>query len=172
MSYGQKEDKKTIGGVRGGWHSASLVDDGSKPDTAQSLSTFYVGFFRDNKVAKILFFGTGIEYFQNGMKYSNNDKRVLHTISIPVDLKVKIGPVFSLGGAAANFKMAERVFINDEKNKPADGDKSKGFDVAAFAGAGVKILFISIEARYHWGLLEVRNGMKSRYFQLGAAISF
>lgn len=166
------QDKQKVGGIRGGWHSASLVSDGSKPDTANSLSTFYVGLFRDNKIIEILSFGTGLEYFQNGLKYSDNLKRVIHTVSIPVNLKVKIGPVFARGGAAANIKMAERIIIGEEKNKPSEDNRSKWFDVAAFAGVGVQILFVSVEARYHWGLLDVKNGMHSRYFQLGAALSF
>lgn len=168
----QDDGKKQKIGIRAGFHSAAMVYEGSKPDTAKSLSSFYVGLFRDNKIAPILHFGTGIEYFQNGLKYTNNSKRVLHTLSIPLDLKVKLGPVFVLGGAAANFKVKEQIVIGDNKNNPMEGDKTKGFDIAAFAGAGVKILFISVEARYHWGLIDARNSLKHRYFQLGAAVSF
>ena len=55
---------------------------------------------------------------------------------------------------------------------PTDTGKSNWFDAPVFLGAGVKIFFVSVEARYHWGLIEVRNGLKSQYFQLGAAVSF
>jgi hypothetical protein len=171
FSYAQEEDKQKVGGIRGGWHSASLVEDGSKPDTASNLSTFFVGFFRDQKIAKRVFFGSGLEYFQNGQRYPDDTKRLLHTISIPLNLKIKIGPVYGRGGASANFRMAERIVKGDDKSKPAEGNKSNWFDIAAFAGVGVQLWIISVEARYHWGLLEVSNGLKSRYFQLGAAIS-
>jgi hypothetical protein len=171
-AYTQENDQQKIGGIRGGYHLATMVEDGSKPDTAKNLSSFYVGFFRDQEIAKILFWGTGIEYFQNGLKYSNNSKLTLHTISVPVNLKVKIGPVYGRGGITANFKVKEKLEIGDNKFDPEKSNKANWFDSAAFAGAGVKILFFSVEARYHWGLIDVKNGLYNRYFQLGATVSF
>jgi len=172
--YAQKDDKEgqKVGGIRAGWHTATLVEDGSKADTINNLNGFYVGFFRDTKIVPLLNFGSGLEYFQNGTAYTNNSERVLHTISIPLDLKVKLGPVFALGGIAANFKVSEKIKIDGESISPMSDDKSAWFDTPVFLGAGVKIAFLTVEARYHWGLLEVRNGKKSQYFQLGAAFSF
>ena len=120
----------------------------------------------------MLHFGKGIEYFQNGLSYTANSQRKLHTLSIPLYLKFKIGPVFALGGAGANFKISEKFTAGDLEVSPTDSDKSNWFDVPVFLGAGVKIWFVSVEARYHWGLMEVRNDLKSQYFQLGAAVSF
>ena len=171
-SNAQDKDKQKVGGIRAGFQSAYMVEEGSKPDTANSLNSFYVGFFRDKKISPLLFFGSGLEYFQNGMKYPGDTKRVLHTISIPLDLKLKLGPVFALGGAAANFKVAEKIVVEDNSVNPAEGNVSNWFDIPVFLGAGVKISIITIEARYHWGLLEVRNGLHSRYLQIGAGISF
>ena len=168
----QEKGKDKVGGIRGGFQSAVMSVNGSKPDTANSLSSFYVGFFRDNRISKIFYFGTGLEYFQNGLSYSNSSKRILHTISVPLDLKVKLGPVFVLGGVAANFKVAERIKIDDTSIKPSDGDISAWFDVPLFLGAGVELSIFTIEARYHWGLIEVRDGLYNRYFQIGAGISF
>ena len=167
----KKEDQKE-GGVRAGWHYAFLVEEGVKPDTASALSSFYAGFFRDTRIIPLLHFGSGIEYFQNGMDYPNNSARILHTVSIPLDLKVKLGPVFALGGIAANFKVSEKLKIGGEYVTILDSDKTNWFDLPVFVGAGVKILFITVEARYHWGLLEARNGYYNQYFQLGAGISF
>ena len=175
MGITQAQDPKEghkVGGIRAGFHSAGLFEDGSKPDTSSALTSFYVGFFRDTKIIPLLHFGAGLEYFQNGMEYSTNTSRVLHTISVPLDLKLKLGPVFALTGFAANFKVSEKVIYRDNSTNPIDSDKSNWFDVPFFVGAGVKIWFVSVEARYHWGLLEVRNGKHSQYFQLGAAISF
>jgi hypothetical protein len=173
-NFSQAQDKNTkkVGGIRGGFHLATMVANGSKPDTVNNLKSFYVGIFRDNKIASILHFGTSLEYFQNGMKYSRNVERKLHTLSISLYLKVKLRPVFTLGGAAPNFKLKEKVDYQDNSYNPADTDTTKGFDVAAFLGAGVKILFIAVEGRYHWGLLEARDELYNRYFQRGAAISF
>lgn len=167
-----QEDEKTVSGIRGGFQSARLVMDGSTPyDDASNLESFYIGFFNDNKIVPLLYFGKGLEYFQNGQKYSDG-KRILHTISVPLYLKLKIGPVYGLGGIAGNIKVSEKYTVDNVIN-PTENDKSNWFDAPLFLGAGVKIFFVSVEARYHWGLLKVRdNGLHSQYLQLGAAISF
>jgi len=171
--HGQdKKEGQKVGGVRAGWHYAFMQKEGDKPDTANALNSFYVGFFRDTRIMPLLHFGSGLEYFQNGMEYPNNSARILHTISIPLDLKVKLGPAYALGGIAANIKVSEKLKIGDEYITPLDSDKTAGFDLPVFLGAGLKIWFVTIEARYHWGLLEARNGYYNQYFQLGAGISF
>lgn len=172
-----QDDKPQKNGIRFGYHAAYMVRDGSKPDELKTLSSFYAGFFRSKKIGGILHFDSGIEYFQNGLKYTDDAKRILHTLSIPLDLKLKIGPAYGVGGAAANIKVSEKFILGDNSYSPIDTDKSNWFDVAAFAGAGVKIWILSVEARYHWGLLKARNDLFKnelyhRYFQLGAAISF
>jgi hypothetical protein len=167
-----QDEKPQKNGIRFGYHAASMVKDGSKPEESKTLSSFYAGFFRSKKLGSILHFDSGIEYFQNGLKYTGDAKRTLHTISIPLDLRLKIGPVYGVGGAAANFKVSESFDVGDNSFTPIDSDKSNWFDIAAFAGAGVKVWILSVEARYHWGLLEVRNDLYSRYFQIGAAVSF
>lgn len=172
LSINAQDKGDQIVGIRGGFHSAGLVKDGEKPDTANSLNNFYVGFFREKQIAPLFYWGSGLEYFQNGIKYSNSSKRVLHTISIPVNLKLKLGPIYGLGGAAANFMVSEKIVIGDNSSTPDDSNKSNWFDVPVYVGAGVKILFVSVEARYHWGLIDIKKGYYNRYFQLGAALSF
>jgi len=167
-----QDEKPQKNGIRVGFHAASMVKDGSKPEESKTLESFYAGFFRSKKIGGILHFDSGIEYFQNGLKYTGSAKRTLHTVSVPLDLRLKIGPVFAVGGAAANFKVAESFDIGDGSYTPIDNDKSNWFDVAAFAGAGVKVWILTVEARYHWGLLEARNDLYNRYFQIGAAVSF
>lgn len=168
---GQEQEVQRKNGIRAGYQLSNMVNDGNKPDTAQNLSSFYVGYFRSKKIAPILHFESGLEYFQNGLKYSNDYERVIHTLSIPVDLKVKIGPFYGLGGITANFKLSEHVDVPFDTMYP-ESQKTKGFDSAVFAGAGIKILFLSLDARYHWGLIEVRDDLYNRYFQIGATVSF
>ena len=165
-------DKKFTSGIRGGFNTATFVEEGNKPDGSSNLKSFYVGFFNENKIVPLLHFGKGLEYMQNGMSYNSNSERILHTISIPLYLKLKIGPVYGLGGIAGDFKVSEKFTSDNGGISPADNDKSNWFDAPVFLGAGVKILFVSVEARYHWGLIEVRDGLYNRYFQIGGAISF
>ena len=167
-----QKSKDRVGGIRFGAHTATMMKDGDTPDSSNYLNSFYVGFFRDNKLAPMLFFGSGLEYFQNGFEYTRNSKRVLHTVSVPLDLKVKLGPIFALGGIAANFKVSEKLVVGDNKYDPGENQKSHWFDAPVFLGAGVKILFITIEGRYHWGIVEARNEYFNRYFQLGLGLSF
>lgn len=162
----------SVSGIRGGWHTATLLEDGTEPNEANNLNSFYIGFFSDNKIAPLLYFGKGLEYFQNGLTYAGDSERRLHTLSIPLYLKLKLGPVYGLGGIAGNVKISEKFTMSDYELNSGDNDKSNWFDAPVFVGAGVKILAISVEARYHWGLLEVRNNLKSQYFQIGAALSF
>lgn len=172
MQAQEGRSKNRVGGIRAGYHAATMALKDSDVDTTNVLGGFYAGFYRDNQVASILSIGTGLEYFKNGAEYSENSSRALHTISVPVSLKVNLGPIFALGGIGANFMVSEKLVYNDTNYDIPEGQKSNWFDAPAFLGAGVKLWKLVIEARYHWGLLEVNDGYYNRYFQLGAGISF
>ena len=151
-----------LGGIRAGWQRSNIYLDGDGTD--YPLSSFYIGFYKNNKIAPIVNFTTGIEYFQNGFKEDNDNKSIYHTISIPLALKLKLGPAFALGGAGANFVVSEDTKILGES---VDIDVNT-FDVPLFLGVGASILMFSIELRYHWGMLEINDsGAKNQYLQLG-----
>jgi hypothetical protein len=172
LAQDKKESARKVGTLRLGWHSASQVLDGDKQQGSESHNSIFLGFSRDTKIIPLLWFGSGVEYFQNGLDYTDNTRRVLHTISVPVNLKLKLGPVYALTGFAANFKVSEKIKTGDSSVNPLDSDKSKWFDAPFFMGAGLKILFVSVEARYHWGTIEARNSLYNRYLQVGAAFTF
>ena len=163
------DDGEKVGGIRFGYHASNFYKDGSVIVT-DPLQSFYVGFAKEKKIMPMLSFGSGLEYFQNGTQFDSDNKRVLHYLSVPLSLKFKLGPVYALGGFAANFKVAEKVILLGESIDVAE--KSEWFDAPAFLGLGAKILFLSVEARYGWGMLEVNDGYKSQYFQLGLGVSF
>lgn len=163
-------DGDRVGGLRAGYHSAQFNLNGDF--VGEPIQTFYLGFFRDQKVFPMLHFGSGLEYYKNGTIFDSENLRELHYLSIPLNLKVKLGPVFVLAGAAPSFRVADRINIGGVKEKPTDEEKSNWFDIPLFVGAGVKIAIVTIEARYHWGMLEVVDGYKSQSFQIGAGISF
>lgn len=166
------KDNGKVGSIRAGYHSASMVLDGEKPDGSDSHNSFYLGFSRDTKIIPLLWFGSGVEYFQNGVNYADDTKRILHTLSVPVDLKVKLGPVYGLTGFAANFVVSEKIKTDNSSTTLPEGEKSNWFDAPFFIGAGVKILFVSVEARYHWGTFEARNSLYNQYLQVGASFTF
>jgi hypothetical protein len=168
----QNRGQNRVGGIRAGYNGAALVMDGELFPLSEGLPAFYAGIFRDTRIVPLLHFGTGLEYVQNGMRFNEDNKRVLHYASVPLNLKLKLGPVFALGGIAPSFKVAEREFVGGNSSKPDTDDRSKGFDAPLYLGAGLKILFITLEARYHWGIADVYQGYNNQYLQLGAAISF
>lgn len=151
-----------LGGIRAGWHRSDIFLDGNSSEYPHS--SFYIGFYKNNKIAPIVNFTSGLEYFQNGFKENSDTYSILHTISIPLALKLKLGPAFILGGAGANFMVSE-----DSKLLGLDLDNDANvFDVPLFLGAGASILMFSIELRYHWGMMEINDiGAKNQYLQLG-----
>ena len=168
------QDKKSGKfGIRAGYHSAIIMVDGAQFASTVALNSFYVGFFKERKIVPMLHFGTGLEYFQNGFESNLIDlQRKLHYVSAPLYLKVKLGPVYATGGTALNFKVAENNTLSDISGDPLS-EKSNWFDMPLQVGLGVKILMVSLEARYNWGMLEINDiGAKNQYFQLGAAVSF
>ena len=169
----QAQDKEgpRFGGLRFGYQSSTYVKDGNTWGTGDPVESFYVGLMRDSKLIPMLHLNTGLEYFKNGVKLENNVERDFHYLSIPISAKLKLGPVYGLAGFAPSFKVAERYVIDGNSEKPADAIKANWFDIPFFVGAGISLWKLSLEARYHWGLVEVYDGYKSQYFQLGLALS-
>ena len=169
----QAQDKKgdRVGGIRFGYQASNYYLDGDAW-ASEAMGSFYAGFFRDNQIAPLLHLGTGLEYFKNGISFTDDLRRDLHYVSVPLNAKIKLGPVFALTGFAPSFKVAERFVDGGDSVKPSDDEKAEWFDVPFFVGAGVKLLFITVEARYHWGLLEVMEGYNQRYLQVGLGLSF
>lgn len=158
-------------GIRAGYQSSALYKDGSQLSGTDSYNSFYAGLFKDSKIIPALHFGLGFEYMQSGaVVKSTGDKQVLNYLSIPLYLKAKLGPVFVLGGIAADIKVGEN-YTGNTANSPFNQD-FKSVDFPLFLGGGFKLLMFTIEARYHWGLSEINDGVSQQYLQLGAGISF
>jgi hypothetical protein len=172
----KNHDNKLMG-VRAGWQYSGIYNDGALPEGSDPLSSFYAGFFKEIKLIPLLRFDAGIEYAPVGISDSDSDSKiVLHYLSVPLNLRVKLGPVYALGGAAANFRLAEKWTIAGESYTPEDDMKSNVFDVPLYLGLGVKILFLSIDARYYWGMIDIYDNSdgssKSQYLQIGASVYF
>ena len=172
LSFAQ-DDKPSKFGIRAGYHAAMISRNGNQVAGTVGLNTFYVGIFKEKKLIPMLHFGSGIEYFQNGFESNLIDlKRKLHYVSVPMYLKVKLGPFYATGGTALNFKIAENIKFLDESMDPLS-EKSKIFDMPLQVGVGFKILMVSIEARYNWGMMNINDiGIKNQYLQVGLGVSF
>ena len=160
-------------GIRAGY-SASNIYDGSGTMNKDILGSFYVGFFKEHRIIPMLKFGSGLEYSQLGSMENSDNKITLHYLSIPLNIKFKIGPIYALAGASAAFKVGEKWTIGGSKIDPLEN--ANWFDVPVHVGLGVQILMLRIEARYHWGKMELYDapidGYKTQAFQLGLAVAF
>lgn len=161
-------------GIRAGFQAGNLYNSGSLYE--KGLNTFYVGVFKEFKVIPLLKFDAGIDYNQNG---SLNDTLSIKLgyISVPLNVKIKLGPIYGLVGAAPSFKISETWTSNDQEIN-IDNFKSNFFDVPVFLGVGFKVAVISIEARYYVGTMSINDNAisglqdyKNQYLQLGLALS-
>lgn len=164
-------DKKV--GIRGGYQVGNLYINGDAMHG--NFNTFYVGLFKEVKIIPLLKFGSGLDYYQNGTYKDSDNKINLHYLSVPLYLKVKIGPVFALAGAAANFKVGEKWTF---AGNTFTSYKSKTFDLPVFGGVGVKFAFLTIEARYYYGTMTINdnslsatNGAHNQFLQIGLGVS-
>ena len=155
-------------GVRAGFQASGQFE-GSDQQFG-TLNTFYVGVFRNDDIAPFLDWHKGIEYMQAGFYSDDDNFRRIHTISVPIALRAKLGPVFALAGLGANFRVGE-TFELLGTDVLDDDSKANFFDLPLLLGAGVKIAIITIEARYGYGLLEVNDGINNAYLQLGVGVS-
>lgn len=165
------KDKPARIGIRAGWNYASMFIDNDELPGIDHTSSFYIGVFKEKKLVPFLRLGSGLEYFQNGYKIDDNVSRDLHYISVPLYLKLKVGPVYATGGTGFNFKVGENLPGNALLD-PLNNAETNFFDMPFQLGAGLKILMFSVEARYNWGMLNVNNSASSQYFQLGFTVSF
>lgn len=172
MAKDKDDDKDKSSAIRAGWQYSSYRN-GNVVNDYQPLSSFYAGYYRDNKIIPMLRLGTGIEFSQVGQISDVSPSITLSYLSIPIDLKLKLGPLFVLGGGAFAFKVAEKWEEDGEKYTPTTNLKASTFDIPLFLGLGLKFWFVSVEARYYWGMIELDSaGNKTEYLQVGAAINF
>jgi len=156
-------------GARAGYQVANTINDGNK--VGGNLGHYYVGVFHKKKlgVGDLLTFNSGLEYMQNGHRTNDDNFRRINMLSIPVGLRVKLGPLFAQGGVNGNIKFSENYQVNGS-DALTDANKTSSFDLPAHIGLGLKFLIFEIEARYHQGFMDVNNGNKNSYLQLGVAI--
>ncbi len=157
-------------GIRAGYQIAQVYAEDDQVDG--DLDGLYVGYERGITLAAgIVSLNTGLEYQQNGHRADADNFRRIHYLGIPVGLRARLGPVFAQAGINGLFRISETYTVNgaDALN---DDNASDLFDAAAHAGAGLRILALTLEVRYHCGLTTGANGNQNRYWQAGATISF
>lgn len=156
-------------GIRAGYQRSTLKSS-SKPDF-NNLDGFYVGYLRKVKLIPLLRLETGLEYMMAGGKKDETIIK-LNYLVLPAQLVLKLGPFYVNAGLNADFRIYENITNDGNKVELTSENRANFFDLSADAGAGFNILFLSIEARYYWGLLDVNDGYKNEYIQLGLKAHF
>ncbi len=169
-------DKKGTPGIVAGWNSATVgVKDSDV--SADPASGFYLGIIWEQKLAPIFRLQSGIKYNKNGYSYGNipgYDRTVLNYLSVPVALKVKVGPLYGLGGVYGAYRMGSVDKYSNGNDIKISTDDIKRMDFGGTLGLGFQILIIGIESRYNWGFTNVNaidmGKYNNRYFELGAHV--
>ncbi|MBS2210474.1 PorT family protein [Carboxylicivirga mesophila] len=155
-------------GIRAGYQNSFFKIDGDEAFD-DPYNNFYVGYFNSSNIVPMLKWDSGIEYFQVGGKTGDAELK-LHYLSVPLSLKLKIGPVYALGGVNGAVKLGGS---SDFAEFGADVGDFSTLDAGAHLGVGFKFLMLGVEARYTWGLVnQTEADLKSEYLQLGAVLFF
>jgi hypothetical protein len=154
--------------IRAGWQNSNLVSGDA--NSKNTLNSFYVGINRKIKLISILKLETGVEYMIAGAEFDNDTKVKLQYVGVPINLSVKIGPVYAIGGVTANWMVHQDVTVGGQSAN--DGNNVKDFDWTSGIGLGVDILMFSVEARYYYGLSEVIHNSHNSFVQAGFRFNF
>jgi hypothetical protein len=156
-------------GLRFGYIDSKL-DRGGEGVYAEGYSSFYVGFFNDQRIIPMIWFSSGLDYYQTGSKADDKNKLVLHWLSVPLALKLKLGPFRGFGGVHGALRVSSKLTLLGEDLGAAKDFGS--WDAGAFLGGGIQILFVAAEFKYNWGLTDLHNGYKNNFWQAGLTLSF
>jgi hypothetical protein len=147
----------------------SKINKGGDSYLDAKYKSFYVGMFNDQELIPMLYIYTALDYYQTGSKYNDDNKLVLHYISIPVGLKLKIGPVQAFGGIHGAVKVSTAYTL---LGQPVSSEKFSTFDAGTFIGLGLNIAFIGAEVKYTKGLVDINSGYKNNFWQGGLTLWF
>lgn len=152
-------------GVIAGWQYSDLLNDGESL-FGDHYNSFFVGFFNNKKLgsSKLLQLNSALMYFQNGSRHDDDNKLRMHYLNIPVSLKVQVGPIYGFAGINGGIKLGGEMYLLGIKGDVKDFNL---WDAGIQAGIGAKISIVGIEAKYNWGIVDVYEGYKSQYLQLG-----
>jgi len=158
------QQKKSFG-VRSGYSSTFNSKGGDK--VGSSNSNYFINVYKDTKVFPFLHFQSGLEYSRTGgtiNKISHN----INYIGVPLGLKVKMGPIYAIGGGTFNVKLSESGVRTDSPFK----GKSKWYDSNAFIGAGIELFIVTFDIKYTHGLTNVNNGFRNNGYQASVGFRF
>lgn len=165
--FGQDDEEKLYKGIRFGYQTSNLSESSS-----DDLSSFYAGIFGGHAIGHGTFFSiyTGLEYYQTGTHHDNDNEIVLSYLSLPINLRGRIGPVYAFLGINPSLKIGEKVKVLGAD--VSDLTEISAFDMGSQFGLGAKIAFIGIEVKYNLGFIDIFDGNTTSHLQAGLCVYF
>jgi hypothetical protein len=166
------DDKKGQLGILGGWNCSNISAAELQSTTSNG---FYGGLIWEHKIIPLIRMQSGLLFVQNGYSLEglpDYKYTTLNYLQVPIIAKLKVGPVYFMGGLTSALRVGGAAKYEDETIK-VTSDDFKSYDFGAQVGLGFQILIIGIEARYTWGLTDIANSgaeINNQAFSLGAHI--
>jgi hypothetical protein len=155
-------------GLRAGYHLSNFEGD---QGSTSNRNGYYGGYFRNLIKVPLYRLSTGLEFNTAGSA-SGDDERRLGYLSLPINNRFKFGPVYVDIGLNAALKVGEKTLVDGSEVDLPDEAKAEPLDLLVHGGAGFKFLFLSVEARYRYGLTEVYEGTRNAGLELGLSAFF
>lgn len=152
-------------GIRSGYSSTFMSKSGHK--TGSSEDNYFIHLYKDTKIFPFIHLQSGLEYSRTGGsidKFSHN----INYIGVPLALKVKVGPIYAIGGGTFNVKLSE---TSSPSESPFKGS-SKWYDTNAFVGLGLEIFIVTFDIKYTHGLTSINNGFRNNGYQASIGLRF
>jgi len=168
--FAQKDndkDNEKFNGLRAGWHLSNFDGDQS----FDARNGYYGGYYRNLIKVPVFSFSTGLEANTAGAKKDGFERRLTY-VGIPINGRLKLGPVYFDLGVDAALKVHEKSLLDGNEVDLTSDDKAQDFDFLAHAGAGFKFLFLAVEVRYRYGITEVYDGYRNTGLEVGLTTFF
>jgi len=157
-------------GVKLGYNFAKQSGDIPAGETEKSLNSFYAGVFMDKDLIPLLDLRIGVDYSPKGAKTENAvgyTQAKINYLEIPVLAKVKLGPLYVLGGVYGAYALNGKVETDVagvvvSADIDFDDAELKKFDYGMKFGAGFQVglgpLHAFAQAEYGFGLQNLNKG--------------
>lgn len=160
------QDEKS-NGLRAGWHMSDF--DGE--EDADTRNGYYFGYYRNWFKVPLVSVSSGLELNTAGAVQEGSEFRLLY-LTLPINGRLKLGPVYFDLGVDAALKVNEKWMFNGEELDIPSESKGESFDVLGHAGAGFKFLFLGVEVRYRHALTEVYEDYRNTGLEVGLITFF
>ncbi len=155
-------------GVKAGMNFAKMSGTNLANTTEVSLNSFQFGVFTHKDLIPLLKIRVGLEYAPKGTKYEDGSSYLQTTfnyLELPVLARVKLGPVYALGGFyggyALNGKNENNITGIDNSDVDFDVDELSRWDYGMKFGLGFQLglgpIHAFVETDYSFGFQNINK---------------